>query len=118
MKKILTAIAIFLCIYATAQQNLASQIEERSRAMQAKLVEWRRYLHQHPELSNREFNTAKMVADHLKKLGLEVKTGVGKTGVVGLLKGDKPGPLIALRADLDALPIEERVDVPFKSTVK
>ena len=78
-------------------------------AIQSKLVEWRRYLHQHPELSNREYKTGEFVADHLKALGLEVKHPVAKTGVVAVLKGAKPGPVIALRADMDALPIKERV---------
>ena len=72
--------------------------------------------HQHPELSNQGSPDRKLVADHLTSLGLEVKTGVAKTGVVGVLKGAKPGPVVALRADMDALPVTEQVDVPFKST--
>jgi amidohydrolase len=98
-------------------QNFSSQIAQRAESIQSKLVEWRRYIHQHPELGNREFKTAEFVAEHLRALGIEVKTGVAKTGVVGILKGGKPGPVIALRSDMDALPIKERVDVPFKSTV-
>ncbi len=78
-------------------------------------IEWRRDIHQHPELSNREVRTAKLVAEHLKKLGLEVRTGIAHTGVVGFLKGGLPGPTIALRADMDALPVTEKTDVPFKS---
>jgi amidohydrolase len=78
-------------------------------------VGWRRDLHEHPELSNRETRTAKLVAEHLRSLGLEVKTGVAKTGVVALLRGGKPGPVVALRADMDALPVAEEVDLPFKS---
>ena len=78
---------------------------------------WRRDIHEHPELGNREFQTAAKIAAHLQSLGIEVKTGVGKTGVVGLLKGGKPGPVVALRADMDGLPVTERVDVPFKSQV-
>ncbi|MCU0323569.1 MAG: amidohydrolase [Chitinophagaceae bacterium] len=78
---------------------------------------WRRDFHQFPELSNREFNTSKKVAQHLKSLGLEVKEGIAKTGVVGILKGAKPGPVIALRADMDALPVVERNSLPYKSTV-
>ena len=81
------------------------------------MVEWRRDLHQNPELGNREFRTSQKVAEHLKALGLEVKTGIAHTGVVGILRGGKPGPTIALRADMDALPVTEQVDVPFKSTV-
>lgn len=118
MKKFMTVIVVMFSLQLFAQQTISSQIDQKAQAVQAKLVEWRRYLHQHPELGNREFNTAKFIADHLRPLGIEIKTGVAKTGVVGILKGDKPGPVIALRADMDALPIEERTDVPFKSTVK
>lgn len=83
-----------------------------------KCIAWRRDLHQHPELSNREFRTAKIVADHLRSLGIEVKEGVAKTGVIGVLKGGKPGPVIGLRADMDALPVTERVAIPFASKQK
>ena len=85
-------------------------------AVKPKLIEWRRYLHEHPELGNREFKTGEMVAAHLKKLGLEVRYPVAKTGVVGILKGGKPGPVVALRADMDALPVTERNNLPYKST--
>jgi amidohydrolase len=87
-------------------------------ALEPKVIAWRRDLHQNPELGNREFRTSKIVADHLRSLGIEVKEKVAHTGVVGLLKGGKPGPVVALRADMDALPVTEEVDVPFKSTVK
>ena len=97
--------------YGAEIERLASQIEE-------KVIAWRRDIHEHPELSNREFRTAKLVADHLESLGLEVRTGVAHTGVVGLLKGGKPGPVVALRADMDALPVTEQVDVPFASKVR
>jgi amidohydrolase len=83
-----------------------------------KLVEWRRHLHQYPELSNRETKTAKYVEEHLRRLGLEVKTGIAKTGVVGILKGSQPGPTIALRADMDGLPVTERNSLPFASKEK
>ena len=86
-------------------------------AVLPKVVEWRRDIHQHPELGNRETRTAQIVAEHLQALGLEVHAGVAHTGVVGVLRGGHPGPVIALRADMDALPVTERVDVPFKSTV-
>ena len=86
-------------------------------AVLPKVVEWRRDFHQHPELGNRETRTAQIVAEHLQALGLEVHAGVAHTGVVGVLRGGHPGPVIALRADMDALPVTERVDVPFKSTV-
>ncbi len=92
-------------------------MEDAARAVDAQVVEWRRDLHQHPELGNREFRTSQKVAEHLKALGLEVQTGIAHTGVVGILRGGKPGPTIALRADMDALPVTEQVDVPFRSTV-
>lgn len=88
-----------------------------SAELEQKVIEWRRDIHQHPELSNREFRTAKLVAEHLQQLGLEVQTGIAHTGVVGFLKGAKPGPTIALRADMDALPVTELTDVPFASKV-
>jgi len=86
--------------------------------MEAKVIEWRRDIHQHPELSNREFRTAKLVNEHLVSLGIETRTGVAHTGVVGVLKGGKPGPVVALRADMDGLPVTERVDIPFASKEK
>lgn len=85
--------------------------------LEPRIIEWRRDFHQNPELSNREFRTSKIVAEHLKKIGLDVQTGVAKTGVVGVLKGGKPGPTIALRADMDALPVIEQNDLPFRSRV-
>ena len=85
---------------------------------QPNLVQWRRDIHQHPELGEQETRTAKLVADHLRALGLTVRTGVGKTGVVAVLKGTKPGPRIALRADMDALPVTEQTNLPFASKVK
>ena len=87
-------------------------------AVADKVIEWRRDIHQNPELSNREFKTAEKIAKHLKSLGIEVQTGVAHTGVVGILKGKKTGKTIALRADIDGLPVLERNDLPFKSTVK
>ncbi len=86
--------------------------------IEAKCIEWRRDFHQNPELGNREFRTSKIIADHLKSLGIETKENVAKTGVVGILKGGKPGPCIALRADIDALPVTERVKIPFASKQK
>lgn len=82
------------------------------------VIRWRRDIHENPELGNREFRTAKLVEEHLRKLGLEVQTGVAHTGVVGLLKGGKPGPVVALRADMDALPVTEQVELPFASKVR
>jgi len=84
-----------------------------------RVVAWRRDFHNHPELGNREVRTAKIVADHLRSLGFdEVREKVAHTGVVGVLKGGLDGPVVALRADMDALPVTEEVDVPFKSTVR
>ena len=102
-----------------AAESLTSQdIDRLAKEVEAKVIAWRRDIHEHPELSNREFRTAKLVAEHLQKLGLEVKTGVAKTGVVAVLVGGKPGPVVALRADMDALPVVEAVDLPFASKVK
>jgi amidohydrolase len=102
-----------------AAESLTTQdIDRLAKEVEAKVIEWRRDIHQNPELSNREFRTAKVIAAHLQQLGLEVKTGVAKTGVVALLKGGKPGPVVALRADMDALPVVEVVDLPFASKAK
>jgi amidohydrolase len=86
--------------------------------IETKCIAWRHVIHQNPELGNREFKTARLIADHLRKLGIEVKENVAKTGVVGILRGAKPGPCIALRADMDALPIVEKVNIPFASRQK
>jgi amidohydrolase len=96
-------------------QDIQAVIAAKSNAIQIKLVEWRRHLHQNPELGNREFKTADYIAKHLKSLGLDVQTNVAHTGVVAILKGSKPGPVMALRADIDALPIYERSGLPFAS---
>ncbi|MCS6805599.1 MAG: amidohydrolase [Acidobacteriota bacterium] len=96
---------------AAATEQIARLVE----AMKDKLVATRRDFHMYPELSNREERTARVIAERLRQLGLQVKTGVAKHGVVALLKGDKPGPVVAYRADMDALPIEETIDVPYKS---
>ncbi|MBK7938411.1 MAG: amidohydrolase [Lewinellaceae bacterium] len=101
-----------------AQPALKPQTDRLCANLEPKVITWRRDFHEHPELSNREFRTAEKVAAHLKSLGLEVRTGVAKTGVVGILKGGKPGPVIGLRADMDALPVVERGDLPFKSVAK
>ncbi|MFN8243392.1 MAG: amidohydrolase [Ferruginibacter sp.] len=96
-------------------QDINAIIATKAAAIQSSLVEWRRHLHQHPELSNREYQTAAYIVEQLKNLGLEIQTGIAKTGVVAILKGDKPGPVMALRADMDALPVKERVNIPFAS---
>ncbi|RPE12117.1 amidohydrolase [Chitinophaga lutea] len=116
MQKILTI--LLTCVTFSVQaQDFQAQIKQQASAILPEVIKWRRHLHQHPELSNREVKTAEYIAAHLKSLGLEVQTGVAKTGVVALLKGGKPGPVVALRADMDALPVPEKVDIPFKSTV-
>lgn len=114
MRKTMTAAALISACTAFAQGNNGA-INQGASALQPKLVEWRRHIHQHPELGNREVQTAAYVAAHLRSLGIEVREKVGVTGVVGVLKGGKPGPVVALRADMDALPVKERVNVPFKS---
>ncbi len=93
-------------------------IKSMSQELTPQLIAWRRDFHQNPELSNREFRTAKIVAEHLQSLGMEVTTGVAHTGVVGVLRGGKPGPVVLLRADMDGLPVEERNDLPFKSVAR
>ncbi|MBL8305084.1 MAG: amidohydrolase, partial [Rubrivivax sp.] len=104
---------------ALTPSSLAAQIDTAALALEAQVIAWRRDLHEHPELGNREFRTAGLVADHLRALGLDdVRTGVAHTGVVGLLKGALPGPVVALRADMDGLPVVEDVDLPFRSKVR
>ena len=112
--------AFFIDSLAFAQQApsfLLDEIRSLAAEMEEDVIAWRRDFHQHPELSNREYRTAGIVADHLRELGFEVETGVAKTGVVGLLRGPADGPVIALRADMDALPITEETGLPFASTV-
>lgn len=116
MKKIWTIALIwgtFCSLFA--QTTLKRQVDQAVKALDPQVIAWRRDFHQHPELSNREFKTAEKVAAHLRSLGIETRTGIAKTGVVGILKGGKPGPVVGLRADMDALPVTERVDLPFKS---
>ncbi|MEN3159222.1 amidohydrolase [Alkalimonas sp. NCh-2] len=108
--------AIVLCLPATLQAEPVAR-PAISPELEQKVIAWRRDIHQHPELSNREFRTAALVAEHLLALGMEVQTEIAHTGVVGILRGGKPGPVIALRADMDALPVTEQTDVPFRSTV-
>lgn len=103
---------------SAAPAALHAEIDRRTAQVEPKVVAWRRDIHQHPELSFQETRTARLVADHLRALGLEVQTGVGGHGVVGILRGSRPGPVVALRADMDALPVTEMVDLPFKSAVR
>ncbi len=118
---ILLAIAATVAPAAVAQtagETLQRELESRAAEVEARVVAWRRDIHQHPELSNQETRTAALVARHLRSLGMEVRTDVGGHGVVGILKGALPGPVVALRADMDALPVTELVDLPFRSTVR
>ncbi len=119
MSAIRTAIlaALSLCAFSAFGAVTPEQVEAATAKVDASVIAWRRDIHQHPELSNRETRTSALVAAHLKKLGLDVRTGIAKTGVTAVLRGGKPGPTIALRADMDALPVIEQTDVPFKSTV-
>jgi amidohydrolase len=113
------AFAAALTLPAYAQNsNLTAEIERRAKEVEPKVLTWRRDIHQHPELGNQEVRTAKIVADHMRALGMEVRTNVAVTGVVGVLKGGRPGPVVALRADMDALPVTELVNVPFASKVR
>ena len=107
-----------LTIGSAFGQKNDEKISKLSDKIEQKVIEWRRHVHQNPELSNREFETAKYIETHLRNLGISVQTGVAKTGVVGILKGKKPGKVVALRADIDALPVTERNDLPFKSNVR
>ena len=120
MKKIIlfTSISLFSVIASAQNTALRSKIDTKAASLESKVISWRRDFHQNPELGNREFKTAEKIATHLRSLGIEVQTGVAKTGVVGILKGGKPGPVIALRADIDALPVKERVAIPFASKVE
>lgn len=95
--------------------TVESVIEDKATSLEEKVIAWRRDFHQHPELSNREFRTAKIVAAHLRKLGMEVRTDIAHTGVIGILRSGNPGPTVALRADMDGLPVTEQVDLPFAS---
>ncbi len=118
------AVAVVIAIgapLASAQDGaspIATEINRLASEVESKVIEWRRDIHQNPELGNREFRTAAKVADHLRSLGIEVQTEVGHTGVVGLLRGGRPGPVVALRADMDALPVTEQVDLPFASRAR
>jgi amidohydrolase len=118
MKHLSYLTLFFIGIAAIAQPaKLVTKSANLAKEIEPKVIEWRHHFHQNPELSNREFNTAEKIAEHLKSLGLEVQTGVAKTGVVGILKGDKPGPVIGLRADIDALPVTERAPLEWASKV-
>ena len=110
MKKFIILTTLFISFSSLNAQSISADLEQ-------KVIQWRHEIHQNPELSNREFKTAEKVANHLKSLGIEVQTGIAHTGVVGILKGNRPGKVLALRADMDALPVKEENDLPYRSKV-
>jgi len=116
-KMSLLVLSLLLGYSAFGQKIKESTVVKKATAIEEKVIQWRRHFHENPELGNREFKTAEKIAAHLKSLGIEVQTGIAYTGVVGILKGGKPGPVVGLRADIDALPVTERVDIPFASKV-
>ena len=117
MKNLISLPILIIAIngFSQTSQTLQSKLDQQAQQLESKVIEWRRHIHQYPELSNRETKTAAYIAEHLKSLGLKVQTGIAKTGVVALLETGKPGPVIALRADIDALPVTERSSLPFAS---
>src|SRR5688572_4122045 len=117
---LMVLLVVGLPTFASAQNAnpLSSQVDRLAQEITPQVVTWRRDFHKNPELGNREVRTAKVIADELRRLGYEVKTGVAHTGIVAVLKGAKPGPVVALRSDMDALPVTEQGDLPFKSTTK
>jgi metal-dependent amidase/aminoacylase/carboxypeptidase family protein len=119
MKRTLILAGLLLTMVARAQVDptVMTRINKQAQEIEPRMIEWRRFLHQNPELSNREFKTGKYLADFLKNLGMEVQYPVAKTGAVGILRGGKPGPVIALRADIDGLPVVERNALPFASKI-
>ena len=119
MKKIIILAALLFSISGYSQNDSErKKIVAAADKIEGQVIAWRRDIHEHPELGNNEIRTSGLIAKYLQSLGIEVKTGIAKTGVVGILKGGKPGPVVALRADMDALPITERTQVPFASKVK
>lgn len=120
MRQLFLFVLCLTSIQAFSQANpkLLAKLDQQAKEMEAKVIEWRRHFHQNPELSNREFKTGAKIAEHLKSLGLEVKYPVAKTGAVGILRTGKPGPVLALRADIDGLPVVERNSLPFASKAK
>ena len=118
MKTFLLSALLITPLFTLAQSNLKTEAAKKADGITQKVINWRRDFHEHPELGNLENRTAEIIAKHLQSLGIEVKTGVAKTGVVGILVGGKPGPVVALRADMDGLPVTERVALPFVSKVK
>src|ERR1700709_925323 len=119
MKKVFLHGLLMISTSAFAQNDaLKNKVNQSADKIESKVIAWRRDIHEHPELGNNEYRTAGIIAKHLQSLGIEVKTGIAKTGVVGILKGGKAGPVVALRADMDGLPVIERTPLPFASKVK
>lgn len=121
MRKTLLGLALACTTAAPAMvmgASLTDKVMEGAKSVHQKAIEWRHDIHEHPELGNQEHRTAELIADHLRSLGMEVQTDVGTTGVVAVLKGEKPGPVVGLRADMDALPVKEQTGLPYASEVK
>ena len=116
--RLVLAAALVVGVLPSDPRPASDDIDRRASQVEAQVIAWRRDIHQHPELGNREFRTSALVAAHLKALGLEVRTGVGHTGVIGILRGGKPGRVVALRADMDALPVSEPAGLSFASTAR
>lgn len=117
MKRSIAIAFLALLLVGTSYAQMDREVLNDIEQIESKVIDWRHHFHQNPELSNREFNTAAKIAEHLKSLGIKVQTGIAKTGVVGILEGSQPGKVVALRADIDALPVTERNDLSFKSEV-
>lgn len=115
---VLAAFTSIMQISAAETSGLEAEIRSRAAALEKRVIGWREDIHQHPELGQQELRTSTLVAEHLRKLGLEVRTNVALTGVVGLLRTSRPGPVVALRADMDALPVKEPEGLPFASTAR
>ena len=117
---VMKASSLFLAILISTNLSaeLKSKLDRQIEELMPKVIEWRHDIHQYPELGNREFRTSKKIEEHLVSLGIEVETKIAYTGLVGLIKGGKPGPTIALRADMDALPVEEKTGLPYASKVR
>lgn len=118
IKFLFSGFLLLISFSLIAQDQLNDRVAELAAGIEKDMIKWRRHIHENPELSNREFETAAMVTKHLEGLGIQVQTEVAHTGVVGVLEGGKPGPVVALRADMDALPVKERADLPFASKAK
>lgn len=119
MKRFLLSLAISVITLPAAQAGIsADEIDQAAADVQPQVVEWRRWFHQNPELSNREFNTSARIVEILHDMGLEPKTGIAHTGVTAIIEGGKPGPLVAIRTDIDALPVTEQTGLPFASTAR